>query len=99
MCGSIVRVVKSTEPNILPFMYAQIQEIYVYQNHKLLLTHVVEVVSHEQHFRAIRVSVTQQQLICNITSLYCHGVLHLKQQGHETYLIERDHRSKHTLFY
>ena len=80
-------------------MYAQIEEIYVLHDHKVLLTHLLEVISHEQHFRAIKVSVTPQPFLCHYNDLYCHGVLHLKQQGHETYLIERDHWAKHTLFY
>ena len=98
MCDSIVRV-KSTQPDILPFVYAQIEDVYVYHNHKVLLTHVVEVVSHEQQLRSIKVFVTQRPLLCHSTNLYCRGVLHLKQRGQETYLIERDHWSKHTLFY
>ena len=37
-------------------------------------------------------------LLFRSDNLYCHGVLHLKQQGLDTYLIEKDNRVKPTKF-
>ncbi len=46
---------------------------------KIFLTNVVQILSYEEHFKAVRVIVTEQSLLCHINELYCHGVLHLTE--------------------
>ena len=59
------------------FHYAQIKELYVYKDHKIMLTNKIKVVSICPHIRSIKALVTEQELLCHFDNLYCHGVLHL----------------------
>ena len=98
--GAIVHI-KSTNlgDNRLPLQYAEIQGIYIYRDHKVLLTSLVEVVNGDSHFRAIEVNITAQLCICLSEDLYCHGVLHLLRCGLHTYLVEKDNRVPSSFYY
>ena len=49
--------------------------------------------------RAIEVEIIEDVLLFLSDDLYCHGVLHVKQQRLDMYLIEKDNRVKPTFFY
>ena len=55
---------KSTELDS-KFQYAQIKEVYVYKDHKVLLTNEIKVLSICPHIRSIEVIVTEQELLCH----------------------------------
>ena len=79
-CGSVVHL-KTTESETnedFKFQYAQIKEIYVYKDHKIILTKI-RIISICPHIRAFKVVVTEQELLAHLDSLYCYGILHLKQ--------------------
>ena len=97
-CGAIVRVKILCEPGMLPFKYAQIKEIYVYEDQKVMLMQVVEVISAIHHLRAITVTITEEMYLSHYNNLYCHGVLHLKQLESNYYIVEKDHWNKQTFF-
>ena len=44
------------------------------------------------YIRGIQVELIEDVLLFRSDDLYCHGVLHLKQQGLGMYLIEKDNR-------
>jgi len=73
--------------------------IYIYRDHKVLLTSLVEVVNGDSHFRAIEVNITAQLCICLSEDLYCHGVLHLLRCGLHTYLVDKDNRVPSSFYY
>ena len=82
----------------LQFHYAQIKELYVYKDHKIMLTNKIKVVLICPHIRSIKVLVTEQELLCHVDNLYCHGVLHLKYYENDIYLIEKDNWIKPLLY-
>ena len=76
---------ESTELELeLKFHYVQIKELYVYKDHKIMLTNKIEVVSICPHIRSIKVLVTEQELLCHFDNPYCHGVLHLRHYENDT---------------
>ena len=75
-CGSIIRVISNDNAEDLPFIYAQIKQIYVHLDHKIFVTNIVQVHEFVQSLRAINV-VTEQPLLCLSVCLYYHGVLDL----------------------
>ena len=99
-CGSVVRLkTTESEPNQdFKFQYAQIKEIYVYKDHKIILTNKIRIISICPHIRAFKVAVTEQELLARLDSLYCYGVLHLKQYENDQYLIEKDNWTKPMLY-
>ena len=96
--GSIVRV-KTSQPDVLPFLYAQIKEVYVYNHHKVFLTQEVVIVTPDEHLRAVQISVTERNCMRHYNELFCHGVLHPIRRGLNLYIIESNYWSKDTLFY
>ncbi len=93
LCGAVVRVHTPVQLGTTdPFVYCQIQEVYGYNDHKIFLTNVVQILSYEEHFKAVKVVITEQPLLCHVNELYCHGVLHLKPKGNDLYIVERDNR-------
>ena len=96
--GSVIRITSNDEQD-LPFVYAQIVHVYVYQDFKIFITNTLSINDFVNNLRAISVDVTSNSLVCLSTQLYSHGVLHIKQHAHSSYIIEKDHWAKHTLFY
>ena len=96
--GSVIRM-SNDEEGDLPFVYAQIVHVYVYQDFKIFITNNLSIIDFVSNLRAISVNVTSNSLVCLSTQLYSHGVLHIKQHAHISYLVEKDHWAKHTLFY
>jgi hypothetical protein len=94
--GSVIRISSNDEQGDLPFVYAQIVRVYVYQDFKIFVTNTLSISDFVNDLRAISVDVTSNSLVCLSSQLYCDGVLHIKQHAH---LIEKDHWAKHTLFY
>ena len=94
----VVRVRSSESDAVLPFQYAYIIDIYIYRDHKILVTNIINIIRFDPHIRAIEVAVTEDVMLCHIIDLHCHGVLHLKHQGLHTYLIEKDNRVTPTFF-
>ena len=97
--GSVIRITSNDEQGDLPFIYAQIVHVYVYQDYKIFITNILSISDFVNNLRAINVDVTSNSLVCLSTQLYSHGVLHIKQHAHSSYIIEKDHWAKHTLFY
>ena len=97
--GSVIRITSNDEQGDLPFIYAQIVHVYVYQDYKIFITNILSISDFMNNLRAINVDVTSNSLVCLSTQLYSHGVLHIKQHTHSSYIIEKDHWAKHTLFY
>ena len=44
-------------------------------------------------------AVTEQELLARLDSLYCYGVLHLKEYENDHYLIEKDNWTKLAMNY
>ena len=84
--GAVIRI-KSSQSK---FEYAKIEDIYVYRDHKIMVTNLVQVISVNSHLRAFKINVTEKVVLYHTDQLYCHGVLHLKHQGPHAYLIEKD---------
>ena len=87
--GAVIRT-KSSQSDVSQFEYARIEEIYVYHDHKIMVTSLIQIVSIISHLRAFKINVTDQVVLYHMDQLYCHGVLHLKQRGPNTYLVEKD---------
>lgn len=97
MCNSVIRV-STPGPmhcSTLPFLYCLIQEVLVHNNIKVFVVIKLNNISFEAHLRAFKVSQTSQRLLVTIKDLFCQGVLHLKQRGVHTYVVERDHWGSH----
>ena len=97
--GSVIRITSNDEQGDLPFVYAKIVHVYVYQDFKIFITNTLSVSDFVNNLRAIRVDVTSNSLVCLSTQLFSHGVLHIKQHVHSSYIIEKDHWTKHTFFF
>ena len=98
--GAVVRVaVQSDQSETFPFQYAKIKDFYIYKDHKIFTAQKLNVIGSNTHIRGIQVELIEDVLLFRSNDLYCHGVLHLKQQGLDTYLIEKDNRVKPTFFY
>ena len=54
----------------------------------------VNIVSIDEHLRAMEIKITNQVMLINYRHLYCHGVLHPKPRGTKVYIVEKDNRSK-----
>ena len=67
-----------------------------YKDHKIFTAQKLNVIGSNTHIRGIQVEIIEDVLLFRSNDLYCHGVLHLKQQGLDTYLIEKDNRVKPT---
>ena len=96
--GAVVRV-QSYQSETFPFQYAKIKEFYVYKDHKIIFAHKLNIITSNQHMRAIEVEITEEAMLFLSDDLYCHGVLHLKQHRLNMYLVEKDNRVKPTFFY
>ena len=82
-----------------PFQYAKIKNFYIYKDYKIFIAQKLNVIGSNAHIRGIQVQLVEGVLLFRSDDLYCHGVLHLKQQGLDMYLIEKDNRVKPTFFY
>ena len=74
--GAIVRV---KTPSQLPYAYCQIQDIYIYNDHKVFKLGVMKIIQYVEHLRAIEIGFTSQTLLAVYDDFYGHGVLHLKE--------------------
>ena len=84
--GAVVRVtVQSDQSETLPFQYAKLR-IYIFI---IFIAQKLNVIGSNAHIRGIQVELIKDVLLFRSDDLYCHGVLHLKQQGLDTYLIEK----------
>ena len=63
------------------------------------IKYLLNVISSNSHIRGIQVELIEDELLFRSDDLYCHGVLHLKQQGLDAYLIEKVIPVKPTFFY
>ena len=100
--GSLIRITSNDGQGDPLFVYAQVvctRIVYVYQDFKIFITNKLSISDFVNNLRAISVDVTSDSLVCLSTQLYSHGVLHIKQHAHSSYIIEKDHWAKHTLFY
>ena len=77
----------------------KIKDFYIYKDHKIFTAQKLNVIGSNTHIRGIQVKFIEDVLLFHSDDLYCHGVLHLKQQGLDMYLIEKDNRVKPTFFY
>ena len=88
--GAVVRVtVKSDESERFPFQYAKIKDFYIYKDHKIFTAQKLNVIASNTHIRGIQVELIEDVLLFRSDNLYCHGVLHLKQQGLDNYVPDR----------
>ena len=92
--GAVVRVeVKSDDQSdLFPFQYATITNFYIYKDHKIICAQKLHVIDTNVHIRGIQVKLLEDVLLFCSDDLFSHGVLYLKQQGLEVYLIEKDNR-------
>ena len=99
--GAVVRIkVKSDDrSDLFPFQYATIKNFYIYKDHKIICAQKLHVIDTNVHIRGIQVKLLEDVLLFRSDDLFSHGVLHLKQQGFEVYLIEKDNRINPTFFY
>ena len=68
----------------------------MYKDYKIITATKLNVISTNQHMRAIEVEIIEDVLLFVSDDLYCHEVLHLKREGLDMYLIEKDNRVHHT---
>ena len=92
--GAVIRV-KSSQSK---FDYARIKDIYVYHDHKIMVTNHIQVASVNSQLRALKINVTDEVQLYHSDQLYYHGVLHLKQQRLHTYIIEKDNWVSPTIY-
>ena len=92
--GAVIRIKSSRSK----FDYSRIEDIYVYRDHKIMVTSHIQVVSVNSQLRAFKINITDEVQLHHSDQLYCHGVLHLKQQGLHTYLIEKDNWVSPTIY-
>ena len=85
--GAIVRV---QTPSLLPYAYCQIQDIYIYHDHKIFKMEVMNITQYVEHLRAIEIEFTSQMLLATHNDFCGHGLLHLKKKGLHNYIIERE---------
>ena len=99
--GAVVRVkiISDDQSDPFPFQYAKIKDFYIYQDHKIFSTQKLHVIDTNAHIKGIQVELLEDVLLFCSDDLFSHGVLHLKQQGLEVYLIEKDNRISPTFFY
>ena len=79
MRGSVIRLHTNVDE---PCTYAQIQDIIVYDNHKLFEVNMLNIIAHDSHCQCIQVEVpeTSTTVCCLYSQFHCHGVLHLKKR-------------------
>ena len=88
--NSVVRIIPPTNWNTTEtFLYCQIKCVFV-KDHKVFLTTVFHVVTYEEHLRAYEVCPTSHQMLATYAHFRRHGVLHLKNKGGKTFVIEKD---------
>ena len=63
-----------------------------------MVTNHIQVASVNSQLRALKINLTDEVRLYHSDQLYCHGILHLKQQGLYTYLIEKDNWVSPTIY-
>ena len=93
MRGSVIRL-RTKDDDGEPCTYAQIQDIIVYDNHKIFEVTVLNIIAHDSHCQCMQVEVPETSTIvcCLYSQFHCHGVLHLKQKNNSYYIIEKDNK-------
>ena len=76
-------------------VHPHIHHIYIYNDNKFM---IIKLIAIHSHIQAFKVTVTDQSTLFHTDDLYCHGVLHLKQQGPHLYLVEKDNWVKPTVY-
>ena len=62
--GSVIRITSNDAKGDLPFLYAQIVHVYVYQDFKIFITNTLSISDFVNNLRAISVDVTNNSLVC-----------------------------------
>lgn len=88
--GAVIRVQTPPQFDPAPFLYCQVQDIYVYKDYKIFKSEVMDVVEYTENLRAVKIILTDKTLLCAYDDLFSHGVLHVKQKGQHFYIIERE---------
>ena len=73
-CHYTGHTTNATRSRWLPFVYAQIKEVFVYKRKKVFLTEVIKISSVDEHLTAVEIVETR---LCHSIQLYCHGVVHI----------------------
>ena len=94
-----MRVTLQSAETTFPFQYAKIKNFYIYKDYKIFIAQKLNVIGSNSHIRGIQVELVEDELLFRSDDLYHHGVLHLKPQGLDAYLIEKDNRVKPTFFF
>ena len=71
-------------------MYGQIQDVYVYNDHKVFQLQGLKVLQYCEHLRVIEVAFTSQLFLCTYNDLYSHQILHLKEKQSTYYIIDKE---------
>ena len=58
--------------------YAQIQDVYVYHDHKVFISTILQVMEFEENCQSFKVAGTEETYVCLYKSLCTHDVLHLR---------------------
>ena len=56
--SAVVRVRSQSSNDLFPL------EIYVYKDHKIFVTHKLNIMAIKQHIRAIEVDITEEESLC-----------------------------------
>ena len=76
--------IKSTKDNGIPFTYATIQDIYVYEDQKLFQANPLHIQVFLDTTKSYIVSPTADVVMVTIHDFFCHGVLHVKSNNLNT---------------
>ena len=73
-----------------PFVYCEIEHIYLIDDHKVFSVKQLEIVDNIGHLRCSCVQYTGNIILVTYNEFYIHGVLHLKARRGQLYVIEKD---------
>ena len=71
------------------FVYCCIVNIYIYKDFKIFEMERMNVLSFNEHLRAIEVGNTSHRLWCCYDDLFCNGVIHLLLNNGSMYIIDK----------
>jgi len=81
--GAIIRLKDSFDGT-----YGQIEEVYIYHDHKVFVVTALEVLEYEESRRSLKVTRTQETRVCLYKHFCVHSVLHLREIDSNLYLID-----------
>ena len=74
-----------------PFLFSTLKSrTSTFIRTKIFIAQKLNVIHSNAHIRGIQVELIEDELLFRSDDLFSHGVLHLKQQGLDAYLIEKD---------